>query len=106
MISIDNFREVDLRIARVVGAEKVSDSEKLVRLEVELDGEKRQIIAGIGRAYSVEQLIGRQIVIVANLEPKELMGLTSEGMVLAADGEEGPVLIVPEKEVRTGTKIK
>lgn len=73
---------------------------------VSLGEEERQIVAGIGKAYTPENLIGKQIIIVANLEPRQLMGLESQGMLLAADSESGPVLLTPDKAVSAGSKIK
>ena len=106
MITIDDFKKVELKVAKVISAERVEGSEKLLKLEVDLGLEKRQIIAGIGRVYSPEDLIAKEIVIVANLEPRSLMGLESQGMVLAANAESGPVLLVPDKEVVQGTEIR
>lgn len=104
MIPFDRFQEVEMRVATVKEAERVEGSEKLVRLLVDA-GEERQIVAGIGTAYDEQELIGRQIVIVANLEPRKLMGLESQGMLLAADGNR-PVLLRPDEEVEPGAKIR
>ena len=106
MITIDDFKKVELKVAKVVSAERVEGSEKLLKLEVDLGEEKRQIIAGIGKAYEPEILIDKEIIIVANLESRSLMGLESQGMVLAANDESGPVLVVPEKEVAPGTELR
>ncbi|OGN01229.1 MAG: methionine--tRNA ligase subunit beta [Candidatus Yanofskybacteria bacterium RIFCSPLOWO2_02_FULL_43_10] len=103
---IDDFKKVELKIANVISAERVEGSEKLLKLEVGLGEEKRQIIAGIGKVYEPETLIGKQIVVVANLEPRFLMGLESRGMVLAANAESGPVLLVPDREIVPGTEIR
>ncbi len=107
MVSYDDFKELDLRVVRVHEASRVEGSEKLLKLLVESgSGEIRQIIAGIGKAYEPEALMGRSIVIVANLDPRTLMGLESQGMVLAAHGEDGaPVLLSPEREVPSGSEI-
>ena len=106
MISYDDFRKVDLRIAKIMSAERVEGSDKLLRLEVQIGDEKRQIVGGIGKVYAPENLIGKEIVIVANLEPRQLMGLESQGMLLAADSPEGPVLLMPDREVLPGSEIK
>ena len=106
MINIDEFKKVELMVAKILSAENVEGSEKLLKLQVDLGEEKRQIIAGIGKAYNPEDLAGKEIVIVANLEPRSLMGLESQGMVLAANSESGPVLIMPEKEVAPGTELR
>ena len=108
MISYDDFSKTELKIAKVLEAERVEGSEKLLKLKVDL-GEAdgfRQIIAGVGKMYDPESLVGREIVIVANLEPRMLMGLESQGMLLAVSGPDGPVLLVPEKEVPSGSSIK
>jgi methionyl-tRNA synthetase len=106
LISIDDVMKVELRIAKVVSAERVKKSEKLLKLQVDT-GETRQIVAGIGKAYSPEDLIGKKIVIVTNLQPAKLMGQESNGMLLAATGSDGlPVILVPEKDVEEGSSIK
>ena len=93
-ISIDEFRKIDLRVARVLTCEKVPKSEKLLRIEVQIADEKRQIIAGISKHYKPEELVGRNIIVVANLEPAKLMGLESNGMLLAASSENGKLSIL------------
>ena len=118
MITFDAFSKVELRVVTIISAERVEGSDKLIKLVVDMGIEKpaidspdqhplpirRQIIAGIGKRYEPEQLAGKQIVIVANLEPRTLMGLTSEGMVLAAsDGS--PVLLTPDRSVPSGSVI-
>jgi len=112
-ITFDDFKKIDLRITKILKAERVEGSEKLVKLTLDL-GEYdksilpagRQVVAGIGTIYTPEILIDKQIVIVANLEPRKLMGHESQGMLLAASDDLGPVLIVPESEVKEGTSIK
>lgn len=106
MISFDQFKEVELRVTKILSAERVEGSDKLLRLQVSLGEEERQIVAGIGKRYDPDQLVGREIVIVANLEPRKLMGLESQGMLLAADSSEGPVLLQPDREVSPGSMIK
>ena len=105
MISFDEFKKLELKAGKVVSAERIENSEKLLKLKVDLGSEERQIIAGIGRKYAPEDIIGKEIIVAANLEPKTLMGYESQGMLLAADTQEGPVLLQPEKEVAPGTKI-
>ncbi len=141
MVDINDFKKLDLRVAKIVAAERVEGSDKLLKLQVDLgesdeagsgsnfstlvrpDGSKtspvrneisngassknkKQIIAGIGKKYEPQTLVGREIVIIANLEPKTLMGLESQGMLLAADSEDGPVLLKPDQEVPPGVKIR
>ena len=106
-ISIDDFLKVELRVAQVKVAERVPKADKLLRLEVDLGYEQRQILAGIAEAYTPEQLIGRKIVIVANLAPRKLRGLESNGMLLAASLEGGrPVLAGFLEDVEIGAKLK
>lgn len=106
MVSYDDFKKLDLRAVKVLEAERVHGSEKLLKLQVDLGEEKRQIVAGVGKAYAPEDLIGKQIIIIANLEPRVIFGLTSDGMLLAASNEEGnPILLMPEKEAVVGAKI-
>ena len=106
MISYEDFKKVELNIAKILVAEKVEGSDKLIRFEVTLGEEKRQIVAGIGKVYLPEDLVGREIVIVANLEPRSLMGLESQGMLLAADNEGVPTLLMPSSEVPPGSIVK
>src|SRR3989344_9589374 len=107
MITYDDFKKIDLRVAKILKAERVEGSEKLVKLQINV-GElgDRQLVAGIGTVYEPGVLVGKQIIIVANLEPKKLMGIESNGMLLAASDDVGPVLLCPESEVLPGTSIK
>lgn len=106
MISFNDFKKIELRTGRVVEAERVAGSEKLLRLKVDLGGETRQLVAGIGLAYSPEDMANRDIIVVVNLEPRILMGLESQGMLLAADSESGPALLMPDREVSPGSPIR
>ena len=106
-ISIDDFAKVELRVAQVKAAERVKDADKLLRLEVDLGTEVRQLVAGIAEAYEPETLIGRKVVIVANLAPRKLRGLESNGMIVAASPEGGkPVLASFLEDVPIGTRLK
>jgi methionyl-tRNA synthetase len=104
-ISYEEFEKVDLRVAKVLAAEMVPKSNKLIRLTVEIDGE-RQIVAGIGKDYKPAELIGKIIVVVANLKPAKLMGVESRGMLLATDTEEGLTVLGFDRPPRTGAKIR
>lgn len=107
MIDFDTFSKVELKIARIIEAERVEGSEKLLKFRVSLGDEERQILAGIGKQYEPSDLIGRDIVVVANLEPRMIMGLESQGMVLAAIDENGlPVVMVPERIVPSGAGLR
>ena len=106
-ISIDDFSKVELRVAQILVAERVPKADKLLRLEVDLGYEKRQILAGIAQYYEPEKLIGRKIIIVANLAPRKMRGLESNGMLLAASLEDGaPVLAGFLEEVPLGARLK
>lgn len=106
VISFEDFTKVQLKIGKVVSAERIKKSEKLVKMQVDT-GEPRQIVAGIGKTYAPEDLIGRKIVVVSNLQPAKLMGVESNGMLLAATSSDGmPVILVPEKDVEEGSPIK
>jgi methionyl-tRNA synthetase len=107
LIAIDDFVKVDLRVAQILVAERVPKADKLLRLEVDLGYEKRQILAGIAQYYEPEKLIGRKIVIVANLAPRKMRGLESNGMLLAASLPDGaPVLAGFLEEVPLGARLK
>lgn len=106
-ISFDDFSKVELKIGTVLEAEEVEGSEKLIKLKVDLGEEApRQILAGVKEWYSPEDLVGKQVVVVANLEPRIMMGLGSQGMMLAADSEAGPVFLTVPKQVPPGAKIR
>ena len=119
MVSFDDFKKIELRIARIVEATPVAGSEKLVLLKVNLgrrgdlnseglaEEMYRQVVAGIGLDYAVESLPGKQVVIVENLQPRKLMGQESQGMLLAAGDINGrPVILQPDKEVPDGSNVR
>ncbi|MEN8243951.1 MAG: methionine--tRNA ligase [Thermodesulfobacteriota bacterium] len=103
-IPFDEFGKLDLRVAKVLKAEPIPKSKKLLKLEVDV-GEVRTIVAGIAQTYTPEEIIGRQVIIVANLKPAKLMGVESNGMVLAAVDEQGASLAAPGREVAPGTAV-
>ena len=105
-ITIEDFMKIQLKTAKVLSAERVPKSEKLLKLQVSLGAEQRQIVAGIGKKYEPESLIGKTIVIVANLKPAKLMGIESQGMVLAAGDSEVRGLATFLEDVEPGTKVK
>jgi len=105
MISFEEFQKIELKIGKIIKAERVKNSEKLLKLKVDLGKERRQLVAGIAKFYAPDYLIGKEIVIVTNLQPKKLMGIESQGMLLAADVGGEPVILIPEKEVPPGTKV-
>jgi methionyl-tRNA synthetase len=106
-LSIDEFLRVELRTAKVLGAERVPNSKKLVKLEVDVGAERRTIVAGIADAYEPDALVGKSVVIVANLKPAKLMGVESNGMLLAASADGGrPMLLQIDGEVAPGTRVR
>ncbi|EKD50368.1 MAG: hypothetical protein ACD_62C00561G0004 [uncultured bacterium] len=105
LIDIADFGKLDLRVARVLTAQKVEKADKLLRLEIEIDGEQRQIVAGIAEFYTPEDMIGKNIVVVANLKPATIRGIESRGMLLAAKKGKELCLVTPEKLIATGAKV-
>jgi methionyl-tRNA synthetase len=106
-ISIDDFMKVDLRVAKVLTAEKVPNSRKLVKLSIDVGTEQRTLVAGISEAYEPDELVGRTIVMVFNLKPAKLMGIESNGMVLAASPDGGkPMLVGFDQEIAPGTRVR
>jgi methionyl-tRNA synthetase len=104
-ITLDEFSRIDLRVATIVQAEPIPKAKKLLKLEVDM-GQKRTLVAGIAENYSVEELIGKQVIVVANLKPAKLMGVLSNGMVVAAVDDSGPTLASIAKKVAPGTPLK
>jgi methionyl-tRNA synthetase len=106
-ISIDGFMKIDLRVARVLAADRVQKSKKLVKMQIDIGTEERTIVAGIAEAYTPESLVGRTIVVVTNLKPAKLMGIESNGMVLAASPDAGlPVLVGLDQPLPPGTRVR
>ena len=111
-MTIDEFQKAELQVGKIIAAERVEGSEKLLKLQVNIGGgdpehpEIRQVLSGIAKAYAPEDLLEKEVVMITNLEPREMMGMTSQGMILAAHGEGGePILLSPWKEVQPGSKI-
>jgi|Deesub1362B_J571_1020462.scaffolds.fasta_scaffold01312_5 methionyl-tRNA synthetase len=105
-ITFDEFKKMDLRVAEILKAERVEGTEKLLKLEVDIGTEKRQIVAGIADVYPPETLIGKKIIVIANLKPAIIRGIESQGMLLAADLEGKPIIPFFEENVPPGTKVK
>lgn len=106
LITIDEFQKVDLRVGKIISAEKVAKSEKLLKLEVDLGNERRTVLAGIAKSYAPEKLIGRSTVIVANLKPAKLFSIESQGMLLAASKGDELRIVTFEDEADIGAKVK
>jgi methionyl-tRNA synthetase len=106
VISIDQFKTVELRVATVTSAEPHPNADRLVVLKVDLGSEQRQIVAGIKKHYDPASLVGTQVVVVANLEPVTLRGVESQGMLLAASHEETLVVLRPDKPIAAGATVR
>lgn len=108
MISFDDFMKVELRVGKIIACEKVAKSEKLLKSTVDMGGgETRTIVSGIAKCYQPEQMVGKEVVVVANLKPAKLCGVLSEGMLLCADGADGEIILVsPEKSAEAGAEVR
>ena len=105
-IPIQQFFDVHLRVARVISAERVENTDKLLKLQVDLGNEERQLVAGIAQAYEPAALVGKRIIVVANLQPATIRGVESQGMLLAADLDGRPVLATFDEDPPAGTPVR
>ena len=103
-VGIEDFLKLDLRLAKVLNAERVEGSEKLLKLTLSLGDEERTVVAGIAKFYSPEELVGKKILIVANLKPRKIFGIESQGMILALSDGEKMSLLVPDRDIEEGSK--
>ncbi len=106
IIDINEFAKLDLRIGKIENAERVEGSKKLIKLEVDVGDETRQLVAGIAEEYNPESLIGKLVPVLANLKPVKLMGVESQGMILAVDVNGKPILLHPDREVPAGSRVR
>lgn len=106
MIPIEEFMKLELVVAQIKEAKEHPNADKLYVLKIDLGLEERQLVAGIRPSYTTEELIGKRIVVIQNLQPATIRGEESQGMLLAASGENGPVLLAPEKDVPLGSRVK
>jgi methionine--tRNA ligase beta chain len=106
MITFEDFKKVELKIAKIITAEEVAGADKLLKMQIDIGGEKRQIVAGIKKTYNASDLIGKEIIVVVNLEPRMVMGIESQGMLLATADDNGPVLLRPDRDVPSGSGVK
>ncbi len=106
MISFDDFKKLEIRIGRILSAEKVKETDKLLKLEIDLGTEKRQLVAGIAEFYEPSQLVGRELPVLVNLEPRRIRDIESKGMILAIDVNDRPVLLNPDTEVPPGSIVR
>ncbi len=103
-IGIEDFLKVDIRLARVLSAERVEGSEKLLKLKLSLGDEERTVMAGIAKYYKPEELEGKKILMIANLKPRKIFGIESQGMILALSDGENLSLIVPDRDIKEGSR--
>lgn len=106
MINFDDFAKLEIKIGTIVSAEKIEDADKLLKLEIDFGDEKRQIVSGIAQWYKAEDLVGKQVPVLVNLEPRTFRGVESQGMILAAGVDDSAVLLHPDKDVPAGSKIR
>ncbi len=105
-ITIDDFAKIDLRVATVIAAERVPKTDKLIKLQVKIGDEERTIVSGIAQHYELENLIGKNVIVIANLKPAKLRGIESRGMVLAASDGEGNLVLADAPGIASGSKVK
>lgn len=105
-ISIDDFKKIELKVATITAAEPHPNADKLLVLQIDLGSEQRQICAGIRNQYTPEELVGKQIVVVANLATAKLRGMESQGMLLAASSGDQVIVMTPDKPAVAGSKVK
>jgi len=106
IIDIEEFKRLDIKIGKILKAEKIKGSDKLLRLEVDVGNEIRQLVAGIAEVYRPEDVVGKLVPVLVNLKPAKIRGVESQGMILAADVDGKPVLLHPEKDVPPGSKVR
>lgn len=106
-ITLDDFKKLDIRIGRIISAERLANADKLHKLVIDIGGEERQILAGIAEWYpDPSVLIGKELPVLINLEPRKMRGEMSNGMILAADADGKPVLLYPAEEVSAGSRVR
>ncbi|HSX40220.1 MAG TPA: methionine--tRNA ligase subunit beta [Candidatus Saccharimonadales bacterium] len=107
MINFEDFEKLEIRIGKIISAEKVENADKLLCLQVDFGEFKRQIVSGIAQFYSPEDLVGKQCPFIVNLEPRKFKGVESQGMIMAADpGDDSAVLLHPDREIPQGSKVR
>ena len=105
-VSIEDFQKLDIRVARIVEVDDHPKADKLYVLKIEINGEERQLVAGIKSYYKKEELINKKIIVIANLKPAVLRGVESKGMLLAAENDGNMTLLIADKDIDTGAKIR
>ena len=105
MISFKEFKKLEIKVAQIKEAKEHPDADRLLILKIDIGGEEKQVVAGIREHYKVDELIGKKVIALVNLEPASIRGIESSGMVLASIAEDSLALLVPEKDIPIGTKI-
>lgn len=105
LITIDDFSKVELRVAKVIEAEKVEKADKLLKMKLQVGAETRQVVSGIAKYYTPEEMVGKTLILVANLKPAKLRGIESQGMILAASNENGLSLVTIDKDMESGARV-
>jgi methionine--tRNA ligase beta chain len=106
MINFDDFKKLEIKIGKILSAEKVEGTDKLLKLEIDFGAEKRQIVAGIAETYQPGEIIGKEVPVLMNLEPRTIRGVESQGMILAASVDGKPRLLHPDIEVPPGSEVR
>jgi len=106
MVTFEDFSKLEIRIGEILAAERVEGTDKLLKLEIDIGTEKRQIIAGIAEFFPPAGLIGKKLPIIVNLEPRKIRGIESKGMILAVDIDDKPILLIPEEDVPPGSIVR
>ena len=106
MVSFEEFKKLEIRIAKVLEIKEHPNADKLFILKIDTGEKQKQIVAGIRNLYKKEDLLGKQIVVIDNLEPVTIRGVSSEGMLLAAQGDDTISVLIPDRSIKTGTKVK
>jgi len=106
IVSFEEFSKMDLRIGKITEAEAVSQSRNLIKLIIDVGGEMRQAVAGIAQYYSPKELEGKQVAVIVNLQPKRMFGIESNVMILAAEDEKTVSLLLPDRPVKVGSKVR
>lgn len=106
IISFEDFSKMDLRVGRITKAESVAGSKNLIKMLIDVGGENRQAVAGVAQYYSPKELEGKQVAVIVNLQPKRMFGIESNVMILAAEDEKAVSVLLPDRPVKVGSKIR
>ena len=106
MLNINDFKKLDLRVAKIIAVEEHPDADKLYVVKIDVSGQEKQLVAGIRQYYTPDELVGKSIVVVNNLEPANIRGVESNGMLLAASNDEGLTIVTTDRDIATGSKVR